>query len=92
MEQIIGRVIRMPNARRKSDEALNRSYVFASAPNFGEAANKVISGLEDNGYSRADFVGATEAEKYVDLLEAKKSNKERLEGAGYDFWERKTFL
>jgi superfamily II DNA or RNA helicase len=78
VEQIIGRVIRMPYAKKKSDDALNRSYVFASAPNFNEAANKVIKGLEDNGYSRADFVGATDAEKYTDPLEAKKAIKKDL--------------
>lgn len=79
VEQIIGRVIRMPNAKRKSDEALNRSYVFASAASFNEAALKVIRGLEDNGYSRSDFVGATEEETYSDPLEAKKAIKKKLQ-------------
>ena len=78
VEQIIGRVIRMPNAKRKTDEVLNRSYVFASAPNFNEAANKIIQGLEDNGYSRADFVGAAEVDKYADPLEVKKAIKKDL--------------
>ena len=78
VEQIIGRVIRMPKAKRKSDEALNRSYVFASAPNFQEAANRVVKGLEENGYSKSDFVGGVEAEKYEDPLEAKKAIKKDL--------------
>lgn len=78
VEQIIGRVIRMPNARRKSDEALNRSYVFASGQSFNESADKIIKGLEDNGYSKADFVGATDVEKYSDPLEAKKAIKKDL--------------
>src|SRR3989344_1810377 len=73
VEQIIGRVIRMPNARRKDDEAMNRSYVFASAEDFNEAANKVIKGLEDNGYSRSDFVSVAEEKEYSDPLEAKKA-------------------
>lgn len=79
VEQIIGRVIRMPNARRKTDEALNRSYVFASAANFNEAASKVIKGLEDNGYSRSDFVGTTEEETYTNPLEAKKAIRKKLQ-------------
>lgn len=78
VEQIIGRVIRMPNARKKTDEALNRSYVFASAANFNEAASKIIGGLEGNGYSRSDFVGATEEKEYVDPLEAKKAIRKDL--------------
>ncbi|MEI8339481.1 MAG: DEAD/DEAH box helicase family protein [bacterium] len=78
VEQIIGRVIRMPNAKKKADEALNRSYVFASATNFNEAATKVINGLEDNGYSKSDFVNLAEVEQYSDPLEAKKSIKKDL--------------
>ncbi len=78
VEQIIGRVIRMPNAKKKADEALNRSYVFASAANFNEAASKVIGGLENNGYSKADFVSATAEEDYSDPLEAKKAMKKNL--------------
>src|SRR3989344_695061 len=78
VEQIIGRVIRMPNARRKDDEAMNRSYVFASSEDFNEAANKVIKGLEDNGYSRSDFVSVAEEKEYSDPLEAKKAIKKDL--------------
>ncbi len=78
VEQIIGRVIRMPNASKKTDESLNRSYVFASAANFNEAASKIIGGLEGNGYSRSDFVGATEEKEYIDPLEAKKTIKKDL--------------
>ena len=78
VEQIIGRVIRMPNAHRKSDEAMNRSYVFASSENFNEAANKIIKGLEDNGYSKSDFVSVADEENYSDPLEAKKAIKKDL--------------
>ena len=78
VEQIIGRVIRMPNARRKCEEALNRSYVFASSENFNDAANRVIKGLEDNGYSRSDFVSVADENKYSDPLEANKAIKKDL--------------
>ncbi|MDP1845851.1 MAG: DEAD/DEAH box helicase family protein [Candidatus Moranbacteria bacterium] len=60
VEQIIGRIMRMPNAKRKKDEDLNRCYVFASARNFNEAANQIISGLEKNGYSRGDVINANQ--------------------------------
>ncbi|HUT21870.1 MAG TPA: DEAD/DEAH box helicase family protein [Candidatus Bipolaricaulota bacterium] len=59
VEQIIGRIIRMPYAKRKKNEALNRSYIFASAKNFNEAASNIISGLERNGYSKLDLIGAS---------------------------------
>lgn len=72
VEQIIGRIIRMPNARRKADEDFNRSYVFASARNFNEAADQIISGLETNGYSRSDIVSG-DKKGAVYELEAKKT-------------------
>ncbi|MEI8270346.1 MAG: DEAD/DEAH box helicase family protein [bacterium] len=78
VEQIIGRVIRMPNAKRKSDEMLNRSYVFASAPSFNDSASRVIKGLEDNGYSRADLINSVEADKYISIFESKKAIKKNL--------------
>lgn len=66
VEQIIGRIMRMPYAKRKKNEDLNRSYVFASAKNFNESANQIIKGLENNGYSKSDLINSTSAkQKYV---------------------------
>jgi superfamily II DNA or RNA helicase len=77
VEQIIGRIIRMPSAACKKDEELNRCYVFASARNFAEAADKIVKGLKDNGYSSADIVRADK--KDVELMyEAHKQVKETL--------------
>lgn len=77
VEQIIGRIMRLPNARRKTDEGLNRSYVFASARNFNEAANQIIGGLETNGYSRADLVSGEKKDADYEL-EAKKTISKAL--------------
>jgi superfamily II DNA or RNA helicase len=65
VEQIIGRIIRMPYAKRKKIEDLNRSYIFASAKNFNEAAGNVIAGLEKNGYSKLDLIGASSSGEIV---------------------------
>jgi type III restriction enzyme len=65
VEQIIGRIIRMPYAEKKTIESLNRSYIFASAKNFNEAATQIISGLESNGYSKYDLINNSQkTEKY----------------------------
>ncbi|MCL4354844.1 MAG: DEAD/DEAH box helicase family protein [Patescibacteria group bacterium] len=77
VEQIIGRILRMPYARKKEIEDLNRSYVFASARNFNEAASQIISGLEDNGYSKYDFVNG-EQEKQDYPLEVGKAVQTEL--------------
>jgi superfamily II DNA or RNA helicase len=71
VEQIIGRILRMPYAKKKEIEDYNRSYVFASARNFNEAADQIIGGLESNGYSRADIING-EKKDTVYELEAKK--------------------
>ncbi len=63
VEQIIGRIMRMPYAKRKAIEDLNRSYVFASARNFNEAATQIISGLESNGFSKSDLINSESKDK-----------------------------
>lgn len=77
VEQIIGRIIRLPNAKRKDNEDFNRSYVFASARNFNEAANQIISGLESNGYSKADIV-SSDKKNTPYALDAKKAVSDNL--------------
>jgi len=77
VEQIIGRILRMPNAQRKENEKLNKSYIFASAKNFQEASSQIISGLESNGFSKLDLINATDKEqKYP--LDVEKVFKENL--------------
>jgi len=72
VEQIIGRIIRLPYAKRKTNEDFNRSYVFASARDFNEAAGQIISGLESNGYSRSDLISNDKKDAIYEL-EAKKA-------------------
>ncbi len=50
VEQTMGRIMRLPKAEEKSDNALNSAYVFAATRNFNEASEVVIRGLESNGY------------------------------------------
>ncbi|MBN1941427.1 MAG: DEAD/DEAH box helicase family protein, partial [Candidatus Diapherotrites archaeon] len=77
VEQIIGRIVRMPNATKKKIEDLNNCYIFASAKNFKEAATQIISGLERNGFSKLDLVNASERKKKYEL-EVEKAIKEKL--------------
>ncbi len=63
VEQIIGRIMRMPYAQRRKDDNLNKSYVFASARNFQEAADQIVNGLEENGYSKNDIVNISDKDK-----------------------------
>ncbi len=52
IEQIIGRVLRLPNARRKQTPALNRAYAFATSTNFAQTARALEDALvEGNGFN-----------------------------------------
>ncbi len=75
VEQIIGRIIRMPYAKRKEVEDLNRSFVFASARNFNEAADEIIKGLVSNGFSKADLINGSDKDQ-KDPLEISRTFKQ----------------
>ena len=76
VEQIIGRIMRMPFAKRKEQEELNRSYVFASARNFNEAATEIISGLESHGYSKHDLINSAEGKKQYEFDVERRVNED----------------
>lgn len=54
VEQILGRILRQPYARKHPDELLNTSYVLTSSADFQQAAENVIRSLQKSGYSRND--------------------------------------
>lgn len=54
VEQILGRVMRLPYARRKRLDALNQAYAFAASANFAATAESLIDGLIQNGFHRIE--------------------------------------
>ncbi len=59
VEQILGRVLRLPYNRPRVAPELNRAYAFVSSRDFGEAANSLVDALVDNGFNRqeaAEFI------------------------------------
>ncbi len=54
VEQMLGRVMRLPHAKRKQDERLNRAYAFATAASFQAAATALTEGLIANGFERLE--------------------------------------
>jgi type III restriction enzyme len=49
-EQLLGRVLRMPYARRRSSEALNRAYAHLASPDFSIVAKQLTDKLIDMGF------------------------------------------
>ena len=54
VEQIMGRVLRMPAAHRKNQEELNCAYAFVASPRFAEAANALADALVENGFEKME--------------------------------------
>ena len=55
VEQILGRVLRLPYTTKHGNNLLNLSYVFTSSDNFNETIQVIIKGLNKAGYSKRDF-------------------------------------
>lgn len=55
VEQILGRVLRQPNATRQNNQLLNMSYVLTSSNDFNSTLNQIIAGLNSAGFSKRDF-------------------------------------
>lgn len=54
VEQILGRVLRMPNARRKTQDELNLAYAFVTSQNFNDTAEKLKDGLVESGFEKLE--------------------------------------
>lgn len=67
VEQLLGRVLRQPEARRREAHALNQSYAFIVSRNFAETAGALRDSLVENaGFERkevSEFVAAARAEQ-----------------------------
>lgn len=54
LEQILGRVLRMPRVTRKRHETLNKAYAYAVSPRIVEVAQRLRDGLVNAGFERQD--------------------------------------
>ncbi len=66
VEQILGRVMRLPKALRKKQESLNSAYAFVASQNFAEAASALTDGLVQNGFEKqaaAELIRPTEEQQ-----------------------------
>lgn len=64
VEQLLGRVLRMPYVKRRVDPDLNRAYAHLSEPNFRAAAESIAKSLETMGFEEQDARQLIENEQY----------------------------
>lgn len=53
-EQILGRILRMPGAKRKINRELNEAYAFITSSNFQATVESLKDGLVKNGFERQE--------------------------------------
>ncbi|MEI6125664.1 MAG: DEAD/DEAH box helicase family protein, partial [Pseudomonadota bacterium] len=53
-EQILGRILRMPGAKRKINQELNEAYSFVTSSNFQATVESLRDGLVKNGFERQE--------------------------------------
>lgn len=54
VEQILGRVMRLPGAKRKVRDDLNMAYAFSASADFVDAARALQDALVQNGFNRQE--------------------------------------
>lgn len=55
VEQILGRVLRLPYTQKNPNNVLNLSYVVTCSANFYQTLDKVVAGLNSAGFSSKDY-------------------------------------
>ena len=73
VEQLLGRILRLPNVREKHNEELNEGYVYTSAEQFNKAVGSIVKGMEENGYSANEVRTSTAQPKYTQTMQARHS-------------------
>jgi type III restriction enzyme len=54
VEQILGRVLRMPKAMEKHHPDLNKAYAFATSQNFIQTVNNLKEAMTENGFEKQE--------------------------------------
>lgn len=70
-EQVLGRILRMPRAKKKNNQELNEAYAFITSSDFQATVESLRDGLVRNGFERQetkDLIHAVEEPAIDDLF------------------------
>lgn len=62
VEQILGRVLRLPYTKKQPEELLNLSYVFTCSADFQDTLSRIVESLNNAGFSKRDFRVANDSQ------------------------------
>ncbi|MEX2581201.1 MAG: DEAD/DEAH box helicase family protein [Verrucomicrobiales bacterium] len=54
IEQIVGRILRLPKVKKKTHPDLNCGYVLSVSPSLEDVLSELVDALESNGYTRTE--------------------------------------
>lgn len=63
IEQLLGRVLRMPYAQLRQTPALNKAYAYVRSNGFGEAAKELVKCLKNSGFDDSEAQDAVIQQK-----------------------------
>lgn len=63
VEQILGRVLRLPYTQKQPEELLNLSYVFTCSADFQDTISRIVESLNNAGFSKRDFRVANDSQE-----------------------------
>ena len=66
VEQLLGRVLRMPYARRRTQAGLNKAYANVTSESFANAANALKDGLVKLGFTNEEAAAQIEVQPELD--------------------------
>jgi type III restriction enzyme len=70
VEQILGRVLRQPNAQAKVHAELNRAYAFATSLHFAQTASSLADALIQNGFEKQEVRGLIQVAQQQQLMDS----------------------
>ena len=79
MEQLLGRVLRMPYAKRRASEKLNRAYAHVCGTHTALVANQLADRLVAMGFENLEVAQFVQPSLYGDALAARPPQPERVE-------------
>ncbi len=84
VEQIIGRILRQPYARRQGAGVLNASYVFTNSDYFQTTVNAIVESLNNAGYSSKDCQITENSELHEkERVDSRKSSEQNDTGQAH---------
>lgn len=68
VEQLLGRVMRMPYAKSRKISSLNKAYAYVLSPKFGVATDCIVKKLEQKGFSDDEALSVVEPKPFSNDL------------------------